>query len=222
TYTKDVVVEGCYAGPATDGSGLGPFGALMGSHTSNGEGYYEGIRVVDSRCEGSTLYGIQAEAWRNGVITGNEITDTTGTAIYVHHGVGGVISGNTVRGPGSNGVNVTRQGGVRVADNTIDTPTGDSGSYCVYLNHVTDGRIEDNLLRGGPTAGLKFAIGTTDTVVRANTFRRDGGSPHAVIADAGEGTTNTVVDNDFTDYGDGPEVIDVRSGTVRTSLAEDS
>lgn len=73
TPTKNVVIQNCYMGPAIDGSGLGPFGTFVGSHTQVDGQPMKNIRIVGNYVEDAIQYGIYILNWQDVTIASNVI-----------------------------------------------------------------------------------------------------------------------------------------------------
>ncbi|GIG68783.1 right-handed parallel beta-helix repeat-containing protein [Phytomonospora endophytica] len=215
THSRDVTVRACYAGPSLDydpsaGTGLGPFGALAGSHTHVDDRVYDGIRILDNVCEGALKYGVRAHAWRDPVIRGNTITGAGTNGVLVELGAGGIVSGNVIASTASNAVNVTDTDGVIVADNTIrDTAT----NYGIYLSATNATAVTGNRVEAAATAGLRFGTGATFCMASGNTIVRGvSAGVVAISAGAGAGTVNTAIHNQLVGYT--AASVAVSSGTV--------
>lgn len=196
THSRDITVRSCYAGPGLDG--LGPFGALAGSHARFEDRVYEGIRILDSICEGSLKYGVHAHAWRDPVIRGNILTGAGTNGILVELGGGGIVSGNVITATGSNAVNVTGADGVIVDGNTI---TGTGANYGVYLSATHGTAVTGNRIEAAATAGLRFGAGATSCLASGNTIVRGrSASPVAISANAGADAVDTAVHNQLVGY----------------------
>lgn len=111
THAKNILMQGCYVGPAVDGSGLGSFGKLVGSHTSAAGGAYSSIKIIGNVCDGTLDVGIGAYNWTDSVIANNNMYNTARTGIRV------IVPDPTVAGFSVLANNVV------VAGNTIDTTT---------------------------------------------------------------------------------------------------
>src|SRR5690242_174400 len=83
TLSQNITMDGCYAGPATDGSGLGAPGALIGSHSTSAGNTYQGVRVFNSVADSCLHYGIHVYNWSKCEIIGNTILNTGDVGILV-------------------------------------------------------------------------------------------------------------------------------------------
>lgn len=210
THSRDVTVRACHAGPSLDhdpatGSGLGPFGALVGSHARFEDRMYEGIRILDNVCEGALKYGVHAFAWRDPVIRGNTIIGVGTNGVLVEGGQGGIVSGNVLNATGSNAVNVTGTDGVVVSGNTV---RGTASNHGIYLSSTQGTGVTGNRVEAAATAGVRFGAGATSCLASGNTILRgDAASTVAISAGAGEGTVNTAVHNQLVGYPATPVVV---------------
>jgi Pectate lyase superfamily protein/Right handed beta helix region len=156
-HAKNILMQGCYMGPAVDGSGLGSFGKLVGSHTSAPGGAYSNIIVIDNVCDGALDVGIGAYNWTDSVIANNNVCNTAGTGIRVaapDPSVAGfsalasnvVVSGNTIdtttaAGDGISVIGFTDTAGVAnvtVVGNTIRNAVS-TGIFVQFAQHVSIG-----------------------------------------------------------------------------------
>jgi hypothetical protein len=162
THAKNIVMQGCYMGPAVDGSGLSSFGKLVGSHTTTAAGAYSSIRIVDNVCHGALDVGIGAYNWANSVIANNNIYSTAGTGIRV-----------TVPDPSVVGFSVLASN-VIVSSNTIDTTTtaasnGINVTGFTNAAGVADVTIVGNTIRNTASTGifvqLAQRVSVSDNVV---------------------------------------------------------
>lgn len=217
THSRNITIRACYAGPSLDydpenGTGLGPFGALAGSHAQSEGGMYDGIRVLDSICDGALKYGVRAYAWRNPIIRGNTITAAGTNGILVELGEGGIVDGNVILASTSNAVNVTDHDGVVVTGNTI---RGTDANYGVYLSQTHGTLVTGNRIEGADTAGVRFGTGATSCIASGNTLKRGlSASTIAVSANAGASTVNAAVHNMLISYTS--SAVTVSSGLVIT------
>lgn len=216
-HSRDITVRSCYAGPALDfdpatGTGLGPFGALAGSHARFEDRMYDGIHILDNVCEGALKYGVHAFAWRDPVIRGNVVTGAGTNGILVEDGEGGLVTGNVLNATASNGVNVTGSDGVVVSGNTVRRT---DANYGIYLSATQGTVVTGNRVEAAATAGLRFGSGATSCLVSGNTIVR-GASASAIAISAGAGarTVNTAIHNQLVGYT--PTSLAVSSGSVVT------
>lgn len=135
THSRNITLRGCYAGPAIDGSGLGGFGKLVGSHTTAAGGTYENIRIID--CTGESLLdiGIGAYNWSHSVIALCTIKSSTSHGIRV-----------TVPEPVGAGFSVLSTG-VQVINNIVDGTSG-SAVGIEILGYTTTAGVTNCLVQG--------------------------------------------------------------------------
>jgi len=170
THSQNIFVTDCYAGAAIDGSGLGVYGKLVGSHTTASGGQYSNINVVANTCDGSLDVGIGAYNWQNSVIANNIVVNTGSHGIratipdptvvgFNALPANMVISGNTVFNATGVGIEVLGFSAtatlrtVKVSSNTIDTCTS-TGIFC----QVTQGaNVSDNEIWAPGSNGVNFS-----------------------------------------------------------------
>jgi hypothetical protein len=143
TPCKNITVERCYAGPSAE---MGSWGALTGSHTGKGLNvWYDDIKVLDSTADGTLKYAVHGECWRDPIIRGNYISGSGGTSIFLDSCVGGIVTANSVRDAGSNGINCSRTNGTVITGNSINNPT----NHAIYLDQASYGVVTSNYCYGG-------------------------------------------------------------------------
>lgn len=183
THTKNILMQGCYMGPAADGSGLGPFGKLVGSHTSAAGGAYSNIKIIGNVCDGALDVGIGAYNWADSVIANNKMYSTASTGIRVtvpDPTVAGftalasnvVVSGNTIdatttaAGNGISVIGFTNAAGVAnvtVVGNTIRDAVS-TGIFVQLAQHVS---INNNVVDSPGSMGINIT-GTQFALVSGN------------------------------------------------------
>lgn len=179
TPSKNILVQGCYAGPAVDGSGHGSFGRLVGSHTSVTGKLYLNIQVVDCVAENTLREGIYGLAWSQAVISGNVITNAGSDAIGIAtasdalHGIN--VANNVLVSPAGSGVQIdgvasgTLASQVRIGGNAISGATAASISLSFCDHPISVG----NSVTGGTSTGIFYASGAGG-VITGNTVTGSG------------------------------------------------
>ena len=146
THAKNILIHGCYMGPAVDGSGLGSFGKLVGSHTTAAGGAYRSVKIIGNVCDGALHVGIGAYNWADSIIANNNIHNTAGTGIRV-----------TAPDPTVVGFSVLANN-VVVSGNTIDTTTGAGAGISVigFTNTagVANVTVVGNTMRNTASTGI--------------------------------------------------------------------
>lgn len=169
TECANILVDGCYAGPALDGSGLGSYGALAGAHSAQGNNSYQGIQVSNSTADSCLHYGIHAYNWAKCTITGNTILNTGDAGIQVDTQTTGTyqpdaiaVTGNSITGATNYGINVNGGGaftGNYVADisitgNTVRNITAGSGLAGINVVYATGATVSGNTIYNATTTGI--------------------------------------------------------------------
>lgn len=177
TECADITIDGCYAGPAVDGSGLGAPGALAGAHSAQGGNSYQGIRIFNSVADQCTKYGIHAYNWAKCEIVGNTVistgdsgivVDTQNTGAYQPDSI--TVVGNTVTASTNYGIYINGNGaftnnnvlGITVTGNTVRNITAGTGKAGINATFAVNATIADNVITGCTTAGI---VCNSDTVV---------------------------------------------------------
>ncbi|HYF74166.1 MAG TPA: right-handed parallel beta-helix repeat-containing protein, partial [Nocardioides sp.] len=111
TPCKNVRVSDCYMGPAVDGSGLGGFGKLVGSHnpTVANTDFHSAIRVVNNTIIDAQDSGIAFYDTTEAVVANNLIKDAAVYGILFYGNVSGVsnrisVTGNSIEGAGTRSI----------------------------------------------------------------------------------------------------------------------
>lgn len=173
THSKNILVQGCYMGPAVDGSGLGSFGKLVGGHTTATGQAYKNIRIIGNVVDGALDVGIQAYNWVDSVIANNVVYNTTSHGIQI-----------TVPDPTVVSFSVLSSG-VVVSGNTIDTTAGSAVGIKVlgYTSTagITDCAVLDNTIRNAGGNGILAQL-TYNQLIAGNTIDTTGSNGINVTA----------------------------------------
>lgn len=198
TPSRDIAIIGCSAGPAIDGSGMGTWGALAGSHTTPVGGFYDQIRIIGcSMPSGALQYGVHAQGWRDSVIEGNTFASPGASGIFVEGGSGGVIvRGNVIRSSGSNALRCDQAGAVIDGNVIIGTVT----NHGIYLDGATACMIRNNRIESAFSAAIRLANASTGVFVSGNKVIRNAITVNGVsLSNAATGCI--IVGNDFKGQG---------------------
>lgn len=233
TPTINVIVRGCYMGPAIDGSGLGGFGKLVGSHTTPSPNY-SNITVANSLVDSPTDVGIQAWRWTDSTITGNTIiTSANNDAIKVDNGsVGVAVSNNVITQNGVGGVAEYGSGtasggtasnahGIRVANTTSAcTDCVISGNRIIGNASSSEGiqlqaslrcKVVGNHIYSVGLHGIYVSTVCVDTSVVDNTVigagRFDGTTKGSIGVSGSANIGTYIADNTVRKFGSGSEAI---------------
>jgi putative cofactor-binding repeat protein len=156
THSKNIIIEGCYSGPAIDGSGLGSYGKLVGSHTTASGGKYSNIRIIGNVSDGSLDVGIGAYNWCDSVIAYNQVLSANS------HGIRLTVPDPSVAGFSVLGSNVA------VIGNTIDTTIGSGNVGIEVLGYTSTAGYTDITIVGNTiinTAGTGIFVELASNVV---------------------------------------------------------
>lgn len=243
--TINVTIQGCYMGPAIDGSGLGGFGKLAGTHTSATTDYAN-IRVSNCFVDSPINVGINAYHWSNSVVSNNVInTSVNWEAIVVDSASGTVVSGNTITQNGVIGVVKPTFGTTLKSDaHGIRLGNKDSGcTDCVISGNTIVGnassgegiqtqgslrcKVVGNHVYSMGLHGIYLSATSVNCTVVGNTAigcgRFDGTTKGAISASGTNGAGTMITGNTVRMYGSGNEVIDAiameGSGTSTTFMA---
>lgn len=186
TPCKNILVQGCYMGPAVDGTGYGPFGKLTGSHTAPAGVVYRNIRILGNVCDGALDIGIGAYSWSRSMIANNVVIDATGNGISWDTANDAldnvVITGNVVVNPDVAGIAVNGVSGAlttnaRITGNTV-IGAGASSISCQYCDQPG---VVGNSVRTGSSTGVFFQNGTGGQMV-GNTVVSSGSNCYNVTS----------------------------------------
>ncbi|PRH79395.1 hypothetical protein C6N75_09945 [Streptomyces solincola] len=185
TACKNVSVTNCYQGPAEDGSGLGVFGRLVGSHTDAAGLFHTGIRIIGNTSNGSLDNSVQAYSWTDSVIANNTLLspgsvgdgsciEVTGNAANVVQRI--VIDGNTCKDFKIAAVYLNGASGREIRDctvsNNVITATANTNP-AISLSFANYCTVIGNSL--GPTNNRGITIsGSHFNNINGNTIRSTG------------------------------------------------
>lgn len=182
TECQDITVDGCYMGPAFDGSGLGSYGALVGAHSAQGNNSYQGVRVVNSTAEGALHYGIHAYNWAKCQISNNTIVNSADIGILVDtQNTGGYqpdaieVNGNSITGSQNYGLYVNGNGAfttnyvadISIIGNTIRNVTGTTPTG-IGISQSKGATVTGNTIYNCTTNGITSTY-NTDITINSNT-----------------------------------------------------
>lgn len=158
---KNITAQNCYMGPASDGSGLGSFGKMIGSHTDSTNGLYTNIKVQGCTSVASLSNAIQGYSWADATISDNTILGSSERGIRMTFNASNVgprlsISGNMISETVSHGIE-------------IDGNTGTFGDINVSNNVITSSVMV--------TPGTGIRINVIDRVTVSNNSIKLTGSP---------------------------------------------
>ena len=172
TPSRDILIQGCSAGPAVDGSGLGTWGALAGSHTTPIGGFYDHIRIIgNSMINGALLYGVHAQGWRDSVIADNVFASPGASGVYAEGGSTGVIiANNVIRSSGSNAIRSDHIGVIIEGNQIIGTVT----NHGIFTDTAVGNIIRNNRIESAFSAAIRLANASTNCFCGGNKIVRNG------------------------------------------------
>ncbi|MFF8831370.1 right-handed parallel beta-helix repeat-containing protein [Streptomyces sp. NPDC015131] len=185
TACKNVNITNCYQGAAEDGSGLGVFGRLVGSHTDAAGLFHTGIRVIGNTSNGSLDNSIQAYSWTDSIIANNTLLspgsvgdgsciEVTGNASNVVQRI--VIDGNTCKDFKISAVFLNGASGREIRDTTISNnviTASANTNPAIYLDFANYCTVIGNTL--GPTNNRGITISASHfNNINGNTIRSTG------------------------------------------------
>lgn len=183
--TINVTVSNCYMGAALDGSGLGAFGKLVGTHTNTAGQKYTNIRVIGNYIDDSLDNGIQGYCWEDSVIQNNIIKSAGGYGILLTQSVDNVTSGisvdgNVIEGYASRGIGFQGDAGTdtynasrtffgcSITNNILRAPS--ASLQAIYTNGFVAGEISGNCIVESGDHGLLIDDNSDDTAITFNTL----------------------------------------------------
>ncbi|GGC73853.1 hypothetical protein GCM10007216_00640 [Thalassobacillus devorans] len=178
TPCKDVMISNCYFGPSDR---LGSWGRAIGSHSATSDRWHQRIIITNNIIEGTLQWGVRAYSWEDVTITSNifngcgaglsidpnhvgegevDSEDIDGNQTYSSNQVKRItIQGNQFTKPGRHGSVMSITGDkhhdmleVNVTGNTIENS---APTYSIYLAHLANSIISDNIVTGGDK-GIKL------------------------------------------------------------------
>lgn len=181
TMSKDILVQGCYVGPAIDGSGLNSHGWAVGTHSSQGNQLYHNIRILGNTADTCLYGGIHGYCFSESVVSNNIVINCAGPGILMDPQSGGTffmqrltVSGNVVQnctgaGISLNGVDASNHiANVSVTGNTVTNCTNG-----IAMNFVTGASVTGNYVDNS-LAGIIFnngnEIAATGNILSDGTF----------------------------------------------------
>jgi uncharacterized secreted repeat protein (TIGR03808 family) len=118
------------------------------------------VRITDCEITGSSRSGLWFESV-SGEVSATTITAVGGAAIMSFDGRGLLITGNTLRGAGTNGIEIVRTGmgddGTLVVDNRIEDIEARPGGSGQYGNGVNAFRAGNVIVRGNRIRNCAFS-----------------------------------------------------------------
>jgi len=199
---KNVKVTNCYMGPAVDGSGLGGFGRLVGSHTDTNGTYLSNIVVTGNTIESPLSHGVGFYSVTDSVIANNVITGagkdgiklTAGNTSSTNQNFNVTIANNIIRDCTLAGINLEASKKCVVTGNFIY----DTDQQGINLSKPPTG--SDN--PGGNAQPCPDNIITNNTIIGVC---RSAGTLGAINISGDNNTKNYIVGNSFRQYGSGTE-----------------
>lgn len=245
--TINVTVQGCHMGPAIDGSALGGFGKLVGSHTAPSS-HYQNVRIVGNMIDSPSDAAIRAYQWDGSVVQGNTITSSVNqTCVWMDTCAGTTIQGNVIVQGGTSGVieGGTKNGGtgttlqdnahcIKVTNTTDCSVIGnqcagnDASGIGIQMQGATRTRISDNSVYQVGTYGIYISSTSVDCAVTGNTVvgaNRRGLSDTGAIAVSGSSNLdNYITSNMIRKFGSGSEATNAIEieGTGPTTIIGDN
>jgi parallel beta-helix repeat protein len=167
-----------YMGVATDGSGLGVFGKIFGSHTDVSNIYQKDVIVRSNISTGSLKAAIQAKGWKNVILEGNilrNVADEAAIQLVIGNATAPdniSVKGNIIDGFAESAINIDGTGGsvtrVAIEGNTCENLTAaGNGQPNIALWFATRYNVSDNVVYQADTSGI-FLGTCTEGVVSGN------------------------------------------------------
>lgn len=219
--TINVTVKGCFMGPAVDGSGLGGFGKLVGSHTPPST-HYLGIKVVGNHIDSPLHAGVGAYEWDNSLIADNVITsaanqacilvDTcvnlavTGNVISTSGVIGGFEGGTKNGGTGTTAQNnahcvkVTGSGSADISISNNNCVGNDSSGCGIQLQGGARYKVSGNTVHTCGQVGIYVSSGSADACIVGNAVigaGRTGSQKGAISVSGNGGNTGCFIDGNM-------------------------
>lgn len=189
--SKNITVNNCYMGPALDGSGLGSFGKLAGSHTDTSGQLYLNIKVTNCTSVGSLSNAIQGYSWSDSIVANNVIlgSEERGIRFFFNSANTGPrlsIQGNDIRDTKYHGIEIDGSGSqtfndVVISGNTIYSTVMNQGatfnSCGIRVDTCNRANVTNNLIQlaGSPSSNQGiYIISVTDGMVDGNNINSPG------------------------------------------------
>lgn len=208
------VIEGCYMGPAVDGSGLGGFGKFTGSHTAPSSDYTD-IKVIGNTANSPIQVGIQSFHWTRATIANNTvITSANKPGINLDTSSQNTITGNVItqsgNGSSAHGIQTSATTDTVIADNAI-TGNASSGTG-IQVDSSSRVSLTGNKIYTVGLQGIWLSGGTADCNVTGNLVvgasRTTNLSKGAiVISNNSSNVDNYIADNSVRKFGSGNEAL---------------
>lgn len=159
---KSITVNNCYMGPATDGSGLGSFGKMAGTHTDSSGQFYTNMRFTGNTSVGSMSNAFQGYSFADSVIANNTILGSSERGIRMFF--------NT----GNSGPRLTISDNI-VTDTVLHGIEIDGGTSQRFRDVSITGNVITSTVMVTPATGIH--VDTCDRLLIANNSISCTGSP---------------------------------------------
>lgn len=161
--SKDITAQNCWMGPASDGSGLGAFGKLIGSHTDSTNGLYTNIKVMGCTSVASLSNAIQGYSWADATISDNTILGSSERGIRMTFNASNVgprlsITGNMISNTVLHGIEVDGStgsfGDVNISNNVITSTVMATPGTGIRINVIDRVTVSNNSIQlsGSPSS----------------------------------------------------------------------
>lgn len=207
TPTINVSVQNCYMGPAVDGSGLGSFGAFVGSHTGTAGQLYKNIRIIGNEVVDPILTGIRARSWTESVIANNIIVGGAANWGAIHAAQGEdntsrrlTITGNTLYNYAGSAIDLDGAANRTFENCTIANNTCGSSvanSPVLKFARLSYSTIAGNSIQDGDNDGIQISGASSHNSVANNSIY----AVSAVGIQVDSGGSNNVSGNQLHDIG---------------------
>lgn len=181
--SKSITVNNCYMGPSQDGSGLGSFGKMAGTHTDTSGQLYLNIKFTNNTSVGSLSNAFQGYSYSDSIIANNVIlgSEERGVRMFfnsLNSGPRLSITNNVITNTKLHGIEI--DGGasqvfkdVLISGNTITSTVMNGGSNSTGIRVDTCDRvmISNNLinLASSPSRNQGiYLLSSTDSNVTGN------------------------------------------------------
>lgn len=140
----NITVDGCYMGPATDGSGLLSFGKMAGTHTDSSGQFYTNMKFVNNTSVNSLSNAFQGYSFADSIIANNLILGSgeRGIRMFFNSGNSGPrlnITNNVISQTVFHGIEIDGGGSqlfsdVNISGNTITSTAMTGGAYSTGIH----------------------------------------------------------------------------------------